>query len=157
MDQNSIVVIKGGEEVNWNVALEKVGGGTRWVALHVIIHLVLHEYFATHGCPVPNFLFLDQPAQAYSSYNNAISENSTDKPEPNTEYKKLIELITSVINQTPQFQVILTEQVDYGPEQTWYDDHVVENWKKSGKRLIPEEWKPTVQSRLALESGNLNE
>ena len=148
LDQNSIVVIKGGEEVNWNVELDRIGGGTRWVALHVIIHLVLHEYFAMHGCPVPNFLFLDQPAQAYSSYNNAISKNSTDKPDPNTEYKKLIELISSVVNQTPHFQVIITEQVDYGPEETWYDDYVVDNWKKSGKKLIPKEWNPTIQGRI---------
>lgn len=148
VDRGRIIVTKGGEEVKIDVDQENIGGGTRWVALHVIIHLALHEYFANNGCPVPNFIFLDQPSQAHSSYNNAISSDSKEKPEPNEDYRKLIELVSSVITKTPLFQVIITEQVDYGPEQPWYNDYVVENWKVSGKKLIPKEWKPTEQSGI---------
>lgn len=130
--------------------LEETGGGTRWVAIHVILHLVLHEYFVTNNCSIPHFLFLDQPSQANASYAHFPddSERSTRRI-PTPEYKALIELITRVTMKIPNFQVIITEQVWYGHDESWYDNYVCENWWTKKKRLIPIEWLPPEQRELS--------
>lgn len=120
--------------------LSNIGGGTRWVALHVILHMVLHEYFSTHNCPIPSFLFLDQPSQANASYDYSKITDSNSDLKPNENYKLLIELITRILSETPSFQVIITEQVNYGPAHPWFNDYVVEDWWKDEKKLVKREW-----------------
>ena len=120
--------------------LSNIGGGTRWVALHVILHMVLHEYFSTKGSPIPSFLFLDQPSQANASYDySKITDRNSDL-KPNENYKLLIELITKILSKVPYFQVIITEQVNYGPTHPWFNDYVAEDWWKEEKKLVKEEW-----------------
>lgn len=120
--------------------LSNIGGGTRWVALHVILHMVLHEYFSTNNCPIPAFLFLDQPSQANASYDYSHITDSNADLKPNDNYRLLIELITRIIAENPYFQVIITEQVNYGPAHPWFNDYVAEDWWKEEKKLVKNEW-----------------
>lgn len=45
--------------------LWRVGSAENWIGAHLVAHLGLHRYFARHGRPVPRFLMLDQPTQAW--------------------------------------------------------------------------------------------
>jgi len=47
------------------IPMPKMGSGETWVGLHLVTHLALHNWFFKKQRPVPQFLFLDQPSQAY--------------------------------------------------------------------------------------------
>jgi len=47
------------------VPLQKLGSRRNWIVYDLVAHLALHKYFREQGRPVPGFLFLDQPTQAF--------------------------------------------------------------------------------------------
>ena len=47
------------------IPMDRMGSGANWVGCHIIAHLALHKWFASQARPVPRFLFIDQPSQAY--------------------------------------------------------------------------------------------
>jgi len=42
-----------------------MGSAANWIGYHLIAHLGLHKHFVERDRPVPRFLILDQPTQAY--------------------------------------------------------------------------------------------
>jgi len=45
--------------------LTGIGSAANWIGYHLVAHLALHRFFVKHNRPVPNFLMLDQPTQAF--------------------------------------------------------------------------------------------
>ncbi|MFF1681539.1 DUF3732 domain-containing protein [Streptomyces sp. NPDC058256] len=42
-----------------------MGSAKNWIGYHLVAHLALHTYFLRERRPVPRFLMLDQPTQAF--------------------------------------------------------------------------------------------
>ena len=63
MDPKKLTVVADTE--HGEVPMTQMGSGHTWMSLHVITHLAFHRWFAKNNLPVPHFLFLDQPSQAY--------------------------------------------------------------------------------------------
>jgi len=45
--------------------MREIGSAANWVSFHLSAMLAFHEFFLENARPVPSFLFLDQPSQAY--------------------------------------------------------------------------------------------
>ena len=53
--------------------LERIGSAANWIGYHLATHLALHQYFVENDRPVPRFLMIDQPTQAF--YPSDVAKN----------------------------------------------------------------------------------
>jgi Protein of unknown function (DUF3732) len=117
--------------------LVRVGGGENQVAYHLIAHLALQRLFTARDLPVPRFVFIDQPSQAYFPSEAAFAELARgERVGDLAKAERLMHLIYEAVGGRA-FQVILTEHADI--REAWFRDAVVDEWR-DGKGLIPEDW-----------------
>lgn len=122
------------------ITMAKMGSGANWVGCHLIAHLGLHQWFVKQHRPIPRFLFLDQPTQAYFPPDESFADRSIDDlgDEDRVAVQKMFKLIFDVVEElAPDFQVIITDHADL--PDSWFQDAVVERWR-GGKYLVPDEW-----------------
>jgi hypothetical protein len=122
-----------------SIPLTQMGSGANWVAYHLLIHFALHKHFVKAERPVPRFLILDQPSQAY--YPPDKDKELKGKLATSSDEKAVKQMYDFIINATkelaPHFQVIITDHAKLN-----YDDFtncITEEWR-NGKKLIPEDW-----------------
>jgi hypothetical protein len=118
--------------------LFRIGSAENWVGSHLAAHLALHRYFTRHDRPVPRFLMLDQPSQAYypseMEQEGGVPEDEDDR----AAVRRMYELMRDVANElAPKFQIIVCDHANL-PEE-WFQDAVQHNWRE-GRKLIPQEW-----------------
>lgn len=120
--------------------LVRIGSGKNWIGYHLAVHLALHMYFRTHARPVPAFLMLDQPTQAYYppdvTHWSGEPETSSDS-EAVTRIFELLRDFAAELN--PTMQVIVCDHANLN--EPWFQDAIIENWR-GGAGLIPESWRP---------------
>jgi len=118
--------------------LSRIGSAENWVGYHLISHLALHRYFTLQGRPVPHFLMLDQPTQAY--YPSDV-EKETGVPAADDDreaVQRLYELMRDVtVELAPSMQVIACDHANLPSD--WFQEAIVENWR-GGEKLVPESW-----------------
>jgi phage shock protein A len=118
--------------------LSRIGSAENWVGYHLISHLALHRYFTRENRPVPHFLMLDQPTQAY--YPSDV-ERATGVPAADDDrqaVQRLYELMRDVAAElAPSMQIIACDHANL-PEE-WFQQAVIANWR-DGEKLIPESW-----------------
>jgi hypothetical protein len=122
-----------------SIPLNQMGSGANWVAYHLLIHFALHKHFVKAGRPVPRFLILDQPSQAYyppdkdTQLKGRLATSSDE-----TAVKQMYNFILSATKElTPHFQVIITDHAKLNyPEFT---ECTTEEWR-NGQKLIPTDW-----------------
>lgn len=122
------------------ITMAKMGSGANWVGCHLIAHLGLHEWFVNQNRPVPRFLFIDQPTQAYFPPDESVADRSVDElvDEDRIAVKDMFRLIFDVVESlTPNFQVIITDHADL--PDPWFQEAIVERWR-GGRFLVPDEW-----------------
>jgi len=116
--------------------LARMGSGENWVGYHLIAHLALHAWFATNDRPVPRFLMLDQPTQAF------FPEEIVDA----TEYidadweavrRQFILLRDVAADLDGALQIIVCDHANLS--ESWFQDAIVDNWR-NGVALIPTNW-----------------
>ena len=118
--------------------LWRVGSAENWIGAHLVAHLGLHRYFARHGRPVPRFLMLDQPTQAW--YPSDVEEwdgvpvGDSDREAVRAIFRLLLDAVADL---APHFQVIVCDHANLSED--WFQDSIVHNWR-GGERLIPAEW-----------------
>lgn len=122
-----------------SIPLNQMGSGANWVAYHLLIHFALHKHFVKAGRPVPRFLILDQPSQAYyppDKDKQLKGKLATSSDE--TAVKQMYDFILSATKElAPHFQVIITDHAKLNyPEFTGC---IQEEWR-NGRKLIPESW-----------------
>jgi hypothetical protein len=117
----------------------EIGSGMNWVGYHLTAYLALQQFFIEHTRPVPAFLVLDQPSQAFFPRDRETGgdlELLSDTDRENT--RKLYELIFNVVGELDGgLQVIALDHADF--EDEWFADSVVQRWR-GGQALIPPDW-----------------
>ncbi|WP_031511391.1 DUF3732 domain-containing protein [Streptomyces megasporus] len=125
---------------NGRLSLKRIGSAKNWIGYHLVAHLALHTYFLQHRRPVPRFLMLDQPTQAF--FPEKVRDASTVEDADWETVTKYFELLNDVAQGSEGgLQIIVCDHANL-PDQ-WFQDAIVENWRPHGGRrnaLIPMEW-----------------
>jgi len=118
--------------------LFRIGSAENWVGYHLIAHLALHRYFVREGRPVPHFLMLDQPTQAYYPSDVEQEAGVPSADDDRQAVQRIYELMRDVsVDLAPSMQIIACDHANL-PEE-WFQQAIVENWR-DGKKLVPESW-----------------
>ncbi len=120
------------------IPMPKMGSGETWVGLHLVTHLALHNWFVKKSRPVPQFLFLDQPSQAYFPPDTSAETVKNETDAGNPDRKSVIKMFQLVVSETQNFQVVITEHADI--QEEWFQNLVREKWWDGKTKLIPMEW-----------------
>ena len=121
------------------IPLGRMGSGENWVGYHVLAHLALHWWLRKRKRPVPSFLILDQPTQAY--YPPDRVEGGLDQVEKETDRRavsalfRLMHRACSEIHEP--FQLIVLDHAHLDDE--WFEQAIVEEWR-GGNALVPNHW-----------------
>ncbi|PYF99950.1 Protein of unknown function [Georgenia satyanarayanai] len=118
------------------VPLARMGSAENWVGYHLAAHLALHHWFVTKDRPVPRFLMLDQPTQAFfpEEVVDATDDEDADWGAVRRQFELLKDVVTSLGG---RFQVIVCDHANLADD--WFQDAVVDNWR-NGVALIPDDW-----------------
>lgn len=120
------------------IPMPKMGSGETWVGLHLVTHLALHNWFFKKQRPVPQFLFLDQPSQAYFPPDTSAETVREQTEATDPDRQSVIRMFKLIVEETKNFQVIVTEHADI--REDWYQALVRENWWDGKQKLVPVEW-----------------
>ncbi|MCD9904764.1 DUF3732 domain-containing protein [Streptomyces sp. MT29] len=120
---------------------ERVGSNKNYVGYHLVAHLALHTYLRKHNRPVPSFLALDQPTQAFfpSKPRDASTLPDADWATV-TEYFRLLHDVTEL--NKGKLQIIVCDHANLPDD--WFQAALIDNWRpnEDGTRnaLIPPHW-----------------
>lgn len=121
--------------------LWEIGSGSNYMAYHISTALALQELFLRNEShPVPNFLFFDQPSQAYFPELNAEEIIKGDDME---RVKRIFKALNEAIVRTKgNLQIIVLEHAGSNVWSEFPSVHKVFRWRddEEDKALIPEEW-----------------
>jgi energy-coupling factor transporter ATP-binding protein EcfA2 len=117
----------------------EIGSGMNWVGYHLTAYLALQDFFIRHRRPVPSFLVLDQPSQAFFPQDRVTGgdlEELSDTDRENT--RKLYKLMYDVVERLDgKLQIVALDHADFGDE--WFASSVEHRWR-GGEGLIPRAW-----------------
>ena len=121
------------------IPLNRMGSGENWVSYHVLAHLALHWWFRRRHRPVPGFLILDQPTQAY--YPPDRIEGGLDQIEKDAD-RRAVQALFRLMYQACEdilspFQLIVFDHAHLNDD--WFEECIVEEWRGENA-LVPLAW-----------------
>jgi hypothetical protein len=132
--------------------LFRIGSGDNWVGSHLAAHLALHRYFTRHDRPVPRFLMLDQPSQAYYPSELEREGGVPEGEDDRAAVRRIYELMRDVAEElAPDLQIIVCDHANL-PED-WFQGAVRHNWR-GGEKLIPQDWIDRKDAETSNEKPN---
>jgi hypothetical protein len=118
------------------VPLGRMGSAENWVGYHLVAHLALHHWFSTQDRPVPRFVMLDQPTQAF--FPEEIVDAADDENADWEAVRRQFALMRDVVGALDgDLQVIVSDHANLADD--WFQDAVIDNWR-NGVALIPADW-----------------
>ncbi|KIC48199.1 hypothetical protein RA29_16730 [Tateyamaria sp. ANG-S1] len=121
------------------IPLNRMGSGENWVGYHVLAHLALHWWFRKRDRPVPAFLILDQPTQAY--YPSDRTEGGLDQIEKDEDRQAVLALFKLMYEGCKQiespFQLIVLDHAHLAND--WFEACIIEEWRGQNA-LVPRDW-----------------
>ncbi|RAX14851.1 DUF3732 domain-containing protein [Pseudarthrobacter sp. AG30] len=119
-----------------------IGSGMSWVGYHLTAYLALQDYFIDANRPVPRFIVLDQPSQAFfprdrHSGGDLAELSDTDRDNTRKLYRMMFDAVTQLDG---QLQIIAFDHADFADE--WFQESIIETWR-DGIALIPRDWYTT--------------
>ncbi|MGP9786688.1 DUF3732 domain-containing protein [Glutamicibacter sp. 287] len=116
-----------------------IGSGMSWVGYHLTAYLALQTYFIEADRPVPRFVVLDQPSQAFfprerKTGGDLRELSDTDRDNTLKLYKMMYDTVTALDG---KLQIIAFDHADF--EDSWFQESIIETWR-DGNALIPQEW-----------------
>ncbi|MET9977631.1 DUF3732 domain-containing protein [Streptomyces microflavus] len=121
--------------------LNRIGSAKNHIGYHLVAHLALHTYLRTHNRPVPSFLMLDQPTQAF--FPEKVKDATTVQDADWATVTAYFELLKDVADLNEgALQIIVSDHANL-TEHPWFQEAIVENWRPvDGRRraLIPMGW-----------------
>ncbi|NVK15075.1 MAG: DUF3732 domain-containing protein [Rhodobacteraceae bacterium] len=137
LDAKKLTVVANTED--GPIPLSRMGSGENWVGYHVLAHLALHWWLRKRHRPVPAFLVLDQPTQAY--YPPDAKDGSLDEidiDEDRRAVQSLFELMHRACQEIEApFQLIVLDHAHLRTE--WFERAISEEWRGENA-LIPASW-----------------
>jgi hypothetical protein len=117
----------------------EIGSGMNWVGYHLTAYLALQAFFIEHHRPVPGFLVLDQPSQAFFPRDREAGGDLDELTDTDREHtRQLYQMVHTVADQLDgQLQVIALDHADF--DDSWFAESVVQRWR-DGQALIPSSW-----------------
>ncbi|MER6446454.1 DUF3732 domain-containing protein [Streptomyces venezuelae] len=121
--------------------LTRIGSAKNHIGYHLVAHLALHTYLRRNNRPVPGFLMLDQPTQAF--FPEKPRDASTIQDADWATVTAYFELLSDVVRlNRGSLQIIVCDHANL-PEG-WFQDSIIGNWRPDaeGNRtaLIPLDW-----------------
>jgi hypothetical protein len=121
---------------------EDIGSGNNWVGYHLVTALALQRYFIQHGRPVPRFLILDQPTQAFfpdhkrNDPNRKLADMSR---EDQARVTHIFDLLHDTVKSLDgRLQIIVTDHARV--DTPWFEEAVAgRDWHQGGG-LVPSDW-----------------
>lgn len=117
--------------------LSRIGSAANWIGYHLATHLALHTYFVENKRPVPRFLMLDQPTQAYypsDAAKNVGQVGDADRAAVLTMFEVMRDVVQAL---TPRFQIIVSDHANL--EEEWFQAAIRHEWR-GGAKLVPSDW-----------------
>ena len=118
--------------------LQRIGSAANWIGYHLATHLGLHQFFVENDRPVPRFLMIDQPTQAFYPSDTAKNEGTVDDADRAAVLAMFTVMRDVVEVLAPRMQIIVSDHADL-VDEAWFQDAVRHRWR-GGIRLIPTEW-----------------
>lgn len=119
--------------------LQRIGSAANWIGYHLVAHLALHQYFVENNRPVPRFLMIDQPTQAFYPSDTAKKNAGTVDDADRAAVLAIFTIMRDVVQRlAPQMQIIVSDHADL-TDEPWFQQAVVHRWR-NGIRLVPTEW-----------------
>jgi hypothetical protein len=117
----------------------EIGSGMNWVGYHLTAYLALQQFFIEHDRPVPSFIVLDQPSQAFFPRDRESGGDLSELADTDRENtRRLYELTHQVVGELGgRLQVVALDHADF--EDPWFAESVVQRWR-GGEALIPPQW-----------------
>lgn len=117
-----------------------IGSGMSWVGYHLTAYLALHDYYIEANRPVPRFLVLDQPSQAFfpqdrKSRDDFNELSDVDRDNTRKLYKMMFD---SVEKHGGQLQIIAFDHADF--TDGWFQASIIDSPWRNGTALIPRDW-----------------
>lgn len=131
--------------------LWEIGSGANWMGYHVATLLALHEHFLSltegSGSPVPQFLFIDQPTQAYFPERWDAAREGTQGSEQESDdvsrVRRIFRALSAAVERTGnRLQIVIIDHVGDTAWEGIPDVHVIERWR-GDDALIPQSWRQT--------------
>jgi len=121
------------------IPLNRMGSGENWVGYHVLSHLALHWWLRRRLRPVPGFLILDQPTQAY--YPPDRVEGGLDQIEKDAD-RRAVQALFKLMYEACRdirgpFQLIVLDHAHL--DDNWFEESIIEEWR-GGNALVPADW-----------------
>lgn len=112
-----------------------IGSAKNWVGYHLAATLGLQDHFVREGRPVPSFLVLDQPTQAFFPSDRPQADVADqDRQDALAQFELFRDAVGALDG---RLQVIVLDHADF--DEAWFQDAVVEKWR-DGRALIPASW-----------------
>jgi hypothetical protein len=123
------------------VRLPRIGSGANWMGYHIVAHLALHKYLIDKQRPVPRFLMIDQPTQAYyPPGGRAVRYDAEGLPEDadSEAVRRVFRMLLRFTETDARgLQIIVCEHAML--DEPWYAERVEHEWR-DGEALIPADW-----------------
>ena len=128
-----------------------IGSGLNWVGYHLAVYLALQRFFIERSRPVPRFVLIDQPSQAFFPPDRPSGGDFNELSDSDREHTKdLYQLMyDDVAARGGALQLIVLDHADFSED--WFQDSVVQRWR-DGEALIPSEWVHSDAETNATES-----
>lgn len=122
---------------NGPLPLPRIGSAANWIGYHLATHLALHKFLVTNDRPVPRFLMIDQPTQAYFP-SEAAKSSGRIKDADREAVSAMFTVMRDVVEElAPRFQVIVSDHADL--EDDWFQRAIRHTWRDDVK-LVPADW-----------------
>lgn len=131
-----------------------IGSGMSWVGYHLTAYLALQGFFIAADRPVPRFIVLDQPSQAFFPRDRQRGGDLTELSDVDRDntlklYKMMFDAVAGLDG---HLQIIAFDHADF--TEDWFKASVIEVWR-DGNALIPREWIAKVpESTVEGKSGS---
>ncbi len=127
--------------------LWEIGSAANWMGYHIATLLALHEHFrSVEQNPVPKFLVLDQPSQAFfpegiDAARRKSNANSRKLSDDLARLRRLFSALSKAIDRTQRgLQIIVLEHADQSVWKSIAHIEQVAEWR-GNDALIPLNWK----------------
>jgi hypothetical protein len=82
------------------VPLYRIGRAANWIGYHLAADLALHRHFVRQSRPVPRFLMLDQPTQAYypseATRSSGVPATDADRAAVQAMFRLIYDVVTEL-------------------------------------------------------------